>query len=388
MKGSSRANPELIEEISFLKQSIKELEQSESERKLAVAALRKSEERYRIAIEHSNDGVAVVRGDKLLFVNSKYADMFGYDNVNELTGKSISDTTHPEDKERVLEISRKRFSGKPAPDRYEFKGIRRDGGLIYIENSTTTILFKGDRASLAFLRDVTERKQAEEKLVKSHERLKALSRKLAETEEMEKQWLATELHDKLGQNLTAIGINLSIIQSKIPEKAMIHVLPHIEDAMALVDLTAEYVRNLMGELRAPVLDDYGLLAALQWYGKQCIARTGIIIHTRGNILEPRPKKHIEHTLFRIAQEAIINVTKHAKINEVTIELKEKNSIIVLTIEDSGTGFEYVRQSESEREKMPRWGLIIMAERAEGINGRFRIESTKGQGTKIIVEVPR
>lgn len=135
-----------------------------TDRKRAELALRESEERYRISIEHSNDGVAIVRGDQHIYVNRRFLDMFGYDEPEELLGKRVFITVHPEDRERVIDINRDRQSGKVAPARYEFKGIRKNGSLMYVEVSATKILYQGEPATLAYLRDITERRQTEEEL--------------------------------------------------------------------------------------------------------------------------------------------------------------------------------------------------------------------------------
>jgi len=141
-----------------------------TEQRRIKAALYESEERYRIAIESSNDGVLIVRGDAQLYVNQKFVDMFGYDKPEDITGKHVDLILHPDDREMVADYISKRQQGEPVPPRYEVKGIKKDGTLIYIEVSATGIVYHGERVSLAFLRDVTERRLAEEALQESEER--------------------------------------------------------------------------------------------------------------------------------------------------------------------------------------------------------------------------
>jgi len=135
-----------------------------TERKLAEDLLRESEERYRTAIESSNDGVAIIRGEFYLYVNRRLAEMFGYRNTAEVVNERITLTVHPDDVERVLDINHMRQRGEAAPPRYEFKGIRKDGSIVYIEVSATPIMYKGVASSLIYLRDITDRKEMEEKL--------------------------------------------------------------------------------------------------------------------------------------------------------------------------------------------------------------------------------
>ena len=135
-----------------------------TERKKIERRLKESEERYRAAIEHSNDGVAIARGGLHLYVNQKFLEMFGYDSPADIIGDNTRKDVHPDDRERVLEYSRRRLRGEPAPSRYEFKGIKKDGTVIFVEASVAVIDYYGESASLAYLRDVTERKQMEEKL--------------------------------------------------------------------------------------------------------------------------------------------------------------------------------------------------------------------------------
>jgi two-component system cell cycle sensor histidine kinase/response regulator CckA len=145
-----------------------------TERKEAEKRLVESEERYRTAIESSNDGVALVQGTTHTYVNKKFLEIFGYDRPEEITGKPTYLDVHPDDRPMVAEYNRKRQNNEDVPSRYEFKGIKKDGTILIIEVSAAGILFRGKPASLAFLRDITERRKTEEALRASEERFRTL----------------------------------------------------------------------------------------------------------------------------------------------------------------------------------------------------------------------
>lgn len=146
-----------------------------TKRRLAEEQLRESEERYRVAIEHSNDGVAIVRGDVHEFVNRRFLEMFGYDSPEDLLGKKIFVIVHPDDQNKVVEMNRRRQNGLPVPSRYEFKGIMKDGKVIYVEVSAATISYRENLVYLIYLRDITERKAAEQALRNERNRFQTLS---------------------------------------------------------------------------------------------------------------------------------------------------------------------------------------------------------------------
>jgi signal transduction histidine kinase len=141
----------------------------------------------------------------------------------------------------------------------------------------------------------------------------------------------------------------------------------------------------MADLRPPMLDDYGLLAALQWYGTEVAAQVNFKIVVQGKEPMPRLAAPVEHTLFRITQEALTNIVKHAQAAQVTITLTEENGLVRLVIADDGRGFSPSRPKPGER---PGWGLLTMAERVEVVGGRCQIKARPGQGTQVIVEVDR
>jgi two-component system, cell cycle sensor histidine kinase and response regulator CckA len=145
-----------------------------SERRAAERALRESEERYRIAIEHSNEGVAIVDASVHLYVNRKLGEMFGYDDSRQLVGKPIGLLVHDEDRERIASYVKERQNHGYAPSQYEFKGVKKDGTVIYIEASTATITYHGEQDSLTFMRDVTKRRLAESALRESEEKYRLL----------------------------------------------------------------------------------------------------------------------------------------------------------------------------------------------------------------------
>jgi signal transduction histidine kinase len=210
--------------------------------------------------------------------------------------------------------------------------------------------------------------------------------RLNEIEENERNRISRQLHDQVGQDLTALNINLDIIMSLLKEGKIELSLHRLEDSARIVRQTTEHIRDLMTDLRPPVLDDYGLLATLRWYADQFSQRTGLPVLISG--IEPFPElpASLAMPLFRITQEALDNAAQHAQAKRVSIELIEENRNIFLSITDDGVGFK-TDQIEQPGETSG-WGLWIMLQRAESIGGKFNIHSQPGQGTHLSIEVRR
>lgn len=233
------------------------------------------------------------------------------------------------------------------------------------------------------IRDITDRKRSEEALQQSAQRLRALTARLSEVSELERQRLARELHDQVGQNLTALGINLNIIRAELQQTTEV-VDSRLQDSLVLLEQTAVQIRNLMSDLRPPVLDDYGLMAALHWYAAQFSQRTGIDTLVEGQEPDPRLPRNVENALFRIAQEALTNVAKHAQASSVMVTLERSSGAVQLVIADDGIGFD--TRSTVPMEGAGQWGLLTMQERAEAAGGHCWIESQPGQGTRVTLEI--
>jgi signal transduction histidine kinase len=268
-------------------------------------------------------------------------------------------------------------------EHYQVAGERRFVEIIAAPRWGLDGAFQGIIESM---RDVTERVRAQEALQQYAERLRALSAQLAEVAEAERQRLARELHDQVGQNLTALGINLNIVRTHMPVEAGDAIRSRLDDSLSLVEQTTERIRDVMADLRPSVLDDYGLVAALHWYGEQFARRTGIAVVVEGEEPLPRPATRVESALFRIAQEALTNVAKHAQATHVLVSVQGQGKILRLVVADDGIGFDSGVMAGPGPDHG--WGLLTMTERAEAVGGRCRIESLPGQGTRVSVEVAR
>ncbi len=218
------------------------------------------------------------------------------------------------------------------------------------------------------------------------EQLRALTARLSELQEAERQHLARELHDRVGQNLTALGINLNIVRSQLSPEAHGAAIARIDHSLQLVAETVERIRDVMAELRPPVLDDYGLLAALRWHGERFAHYAGLTVYVEGEECTPRLPLAVELALFRIVQEALTNIARHARAEQVTITLSTPDDRAQLTIADDGIGFDLLEQRRST--DRPKWGLMTMRERVEAVDGRLQIDSSPGHGTRILVTVRR
>ena len=234
--------------------------------------------------------------------------------------------------------------------------------------------------------DITDRRRAEQDLKMYADQLQSLSRQLVETQENYRRDLSRELHDRVGQNLTALNINLDILLNSLPASLKAERGPRLMDSLVLVNSTADAIEDVMSELRPPMLDDYGLAAALRWLSKQFTQRTGIEVALRNGDQLERMESAIEIALYRIAQEALTNVVKHAHAKHVDIVVTNSPGSISLTVIDDGIGFDSTNMEGSATKAG--WGIINIRERAQAVRGTLTIESAPGKGTHVIVIVLR
>lgn len=216
--------------------------------------------------------------------------------------------------------------------------------------------------------------------------LSFLSGRLVEAEEAERRQLSRELHDVVGQNLSALNINLNIIELLLPAEAT-KARERLLSSQSLLETTIGSIRNIMSDLRPPVLDQLGLTASLSWYLTQFTERTSIPVALRLDEEIPHLHPDIEIALFRITQEALANVSRHSGASEVTVALESagQGTGALLSISDNGVGFN--PRAVSQLGGRRRLGLIGIRERAEAVGGHVRIESTPGLGTILTVGVP-
>jgi two-component system sensor histidine kinase UhpB len=232
--------------------------------------------------------------------------------------------------------------------------------------------------------DITERKKAEEVLHQNRERLRVLSRRLVEVQEEERHAIARELHDRVGQNLAALTLNLNILRNQLSAEILEKVGTRLNDSVTLVKDILTITRSVMTDLRPNVLDDYGLDAAINEYAERFTQRYGIRVTTHTPTTPtPRLDPGVEMTLLRIAQEALTNIAKHSQATQAVMTLEMENNAVLMTIEDNGQGilsWQKVNQPGSH-------GLRIMRERAEAFGGSLKVHSTYKNGTTIEVKIP-
>jgi two-component system, NarL family, sensor histidine kinase UhpB len=225
--------------------------------------------------------------------------------------------------------------------------------------------------------DITGLKRAEESL-------KMYAQRLIVLEEDLRKKISRELHDDVGQELTALSLNLAHLARNLPQESREELQAPLDDSRMLTKEISSSVRNLMAELRPSQLDEYGLASAVRSYGEQFSSRTGVAVVVQVAPQFPRLPPKTEVALFRIVQEALNNISKHAFASRVSISLQGDCTFARLSITDNGKGF--LPEGAVSNPTGSGWGLTIMRERAELAGGRFRLDSVPGQGTVITVEL--
>jgi len=298
----------------------------------------------------------------------------------EVIGRHFSLFYPPE--ERAAGAPERALRAAEAEGRFRAEGwrVRKDGSRFWADVVVTCLRDQGGamRGFAKVTRDMTERRQV-------LEQLQALTRRLVRAEESERKRIAQELHDRAGQSLSALNINLDIVLAAAGPGLSAELRARLRDSLALVEGTLQAVENVMADLRPPLLDEYGLGAALGGHLDQVARRSGLSITlddlAKERIRELRPEAAV--ALFRIAQEALNNVVKHAAAESVRVTLLIEGDTAHLIVADDGHGF----TPGATDQRAPRWGMTTMRERAEAVGGCIDVRSSRGDGTVLRATVP-
>ncbi len=358
-----------------------------TERVEAEDALRESEEKFRQLAENVREvfWMTTPAMDELLYVSPAYESIWGQ-SLESLRQqpRSFMEAIHPEDRERVVGILEgQRTQGFEV----EYRIVRPDGSVRWIRDRGFPVKDQSGKVYrvAGVAEDITERRHAGDALRQLAEELQALSRRLVELQESERRELARELHDRVGQSLTALNINLGILKGLISSRDSAEAGSRLADSAALVKSTVRAIENVVSDLRPPMLEDFGLMAALHWYAKEFSLRTGLAVSVGGKEPSARIPADIEIALYRIVQEALNNVAKHAHATTVAIALRRSGSKYEMSVTDNGIGFRTVDlRAQSSR---PGLGMVTMRERAQAVGGRFEVMALPGSGTRLTVRVP-
>ncbi|MGA2787464.1 MAG: PAS domain S-box protein, partial [Verrucomicrobiota bacterium] len=346
------------------------LEHREGEHQSAEYALKASEMRYRRLFETAQDGILILNAEtgQIDDVNPFLTDLLGYTR-EQLLGNRLWEIGPFKDtkasKASFRELQREAYV------RYDDLPLETSAGKsINVEFVSNVYQVNGGRVIQCNIRNITERKQAEAKRKEYSRKLQVLSRRLVEAQETERRNIARELHDEIGQALTVMQLNL---QAMLLSPGTEVVSPRLNETLEVVERVLEQVHDISLDLRPSILDDLGLEPALRWYTERQAALVELKVEFSADRLEQRLDPMIETECFRIAQEALTNVVRHAQAKAVTVELRKEDGQLHLRVRDDGVGFD-VAPVRDRAVRGASLGLLSMEERASLAGGGLEFKS--------------
>lgn len=357
-----------------------------TERKKVEAILRKSEERFRIMVDNATEVLVVLDAEKGKFVEVSESAVSLYKwtkkeliNVGPL---EVSPVFQPDGRRSAESaagyINEAINGGKPS---FEWTHCDKDGNLIPCEIRLVRLPSENQVLIRGSIIDITERKSAENQIKQSYEQIRRLTEHLQNIREEERAHIAREIHDELGQQLTVLKMDASWLINELSASDDT-VKEKIKDLLELLDSTVNTVRRISSELRPSLLDDMGLVPAMEWHLKEFGKRMNLKTKLTVSEQEPLFTDSIKTGLFRIFQESLTNVARHANAKKVEVDLKEEDGQIVLSIKDDGLGFE--KEKAAGKKTL---GILGMKERSFMMGGSYQINSIPGEGVLVVVSVP-
>ncbi len=345
-------------------------------RKQTERALKESEERYFHLMQVSPNAIFIVQNLQICYVNPAGLQLLGVRDSQQLLGQRI-DQFLPAVSQQLLSQADNSWKGRSQ----ETQLFPLEGKPLEVDVIATPVMLEGQVSIQLIVRDISNRKRSEIQLKESRDRLRELSVYLQNIREKERSHIAREIHDELGQMLTALKLELALLKRRL-----LHCEPSVVknmDTMSqMVDDTVKVVRRIAAELRPEILDDLGLLAAIEWQAQEYQNRSGLKIYVRFEPEDFAVDRNRATTIFRIFQETLTNVVRHAQASEVFVTLARKSDGLELVVEDDGIGMNLQRKEK-------RWTLGIMGikERARFWDGKVTITSVPGEGTRVQVWIP-
>jgi len=328
-----------------------------------------------------NAGEAIISTDefsRVVLANPAAASMFGV-SVGQMVGQPLARYVRaPADAgHSPLDYFQGGRAGRRSTD-YAGIGIRAGGNPFPIEGSITDAFQDGVTLYTIILRDVSERQRVQQKLARSHDQLRQLSAALQTIREEERTHISRELHDDLGQLLASLRMDLTLLR-EARDGDTSHLIAGM-DANLLTAITS--LRRIATNLRPRALDEGGLFFALQGLRDDFVERHGIACELLADEAELRLDDQASTAIFRIVQEALTNVARHAQASRVTLTLYRSNDELLVTVRDDGRGI-----IDADMEKAQSLGLVGMRERVWGLKGEITIGTDGGSGTRIDIELP-
>lgn len=300
------------------------------------------------------------------------------------TFEAYFELVHPEDRDFIIKTAKNPF-GKDEPFSYYYRIIRPDGEvrILYSHRNVFTDEHENLVRSYGTLQDVTERVQAEEQLKTSNEKLRALAARLQAVREEESLLIARKIHDELGSALTGLKMDISWLKKRLPGQGNESLRQKFKTMSELIDETVQKVRNISTELRPTILDDLGLVAAIESQCREFQKRTEIKcrIISLSEEIELHPDKAT--AVFRIFQEILTNIARHSGATQVKISMEEVDGDLVLKVSDNGKGIKEINIFDTKS-----LGILGMFERASVFGGQIEITGKEGKGTTLTVRIPR
>jgi PAS domain S-box-containing protein len=351
-----------------------------TERKKAESEIKASEEKYKLLFESNPMPMWVLDLDSFDFlaVNEATLKHYGYSKEEflHLGAKGI----RPENEvQRFVELNRTHYSTLHNSGVWKHK--KRNGTLIDVEIFAYNITYEGKKASLILVNDITERLHSEKLLKQSFEDIRRLASHLQHIREEERKRIGREIHDELGQQLTAIKMDVVWIDKKIPA-GQESIKEKLKNIVQLLDGSNLSVRKILKELRVDLLDSYGIVEALEWQARQFTTNTGVPVNLSNNTVDGVLPAPVTNCLYRVFQEALTNITKYANATAVTCRLEYRKTAISLLVNDNGKGFD----KETVKSKQS-FGLLGIQERVSSLNGSFELNTAPGKGTTLLINLP-
>ena len=348
-------------------------------RKLAEEALKESREKYRNIVDGSPDAIAIYTEGKVVYANNACISLFRASSIDQLIGMPVIKFVHPDFTAIVSMRMNEIGEFQNILPLVKEKLLLLDGTAIDAEVKAIPITFNQRPSVQIIIHDITERKQAEKEIKESKKQLEKLYKHLNNSRENERAEIAREIHDELGQSLTALKMDLYWVLENAPDNLLIN--KKLKGMIDIVSTTIKKVQVISSGLRPGMLDDLGLIAALEWYTQEFQERTHIKCSLELEEI-PQINSKINLILFRIFQEGMTNIIRHANAKNVAVKLYSSFSNIFMKISDDGTGIK--KEKINSKDSL---GFIGMKERLKQFDGTLEIISSAGSGTSLLISIP-